>query len=210
MQNARRTVLACLIFAAVPPCFAATNAATKAGTQSSDTWQREPVSFVGIAFDRPLTSQIPKCPTIPGSSVADTAQASKLATPCYAGEFASIPTIHNTPDLGFYYETTAMLDKGIPTAFIVKTDAENYGKLLTAFTQRYGRPHGLENGTVQNGIGASFDNQIARWAGKRISIKLEKRSQKITTTEATISDTAYWAEQASKSRAREAAGAEKL
>src|SRR5262249_11364745 len=60
--------------------------------------------------------------------------------------------------------------------------SSGYDTISNAFRAKYGKPTSLEKGTVQNHMGAAFDNEIALWVGKNAVIRMEKRKGKVDTS----------------------------
>ncbi|KWK79404.1 hypothetical protein WM16_07625 [Burkholderia ubonensis] len=121
----------------------------------------------------------------------------------------SYGAIWNTPKLGFGYAVNVMIEDGKPVSFVLQTGPENFSQLIDVLIQRYGPPAQTKSGTVQNGAGATFNNQSVRWIGKNVTINAEMRSGTVDKSKVFISDRAYWdtrqgeQEQAAKSGANQ-------
>ncbi|SAI59024.1 Uncharacterised protein [Bordetella ansorpii] len=186
-----------------------TSAAATKERNSKAPWKQEPDGFVGIKFGQPLPATIRDCPRSRFGGVAYE-QLAGLGL-CYGGlSRDSYGELHNMPQLGFGYNTNIMMDKGTPVSFVLTTSSDNYSRLLEAFTSRYGPPHSVESSTVQSRAGASYDNHTAEWLGPKVRIVVEKRSDRVDTSEARISDRPYWQEVAKKSRQKATEGASQL
>ncbi len=57
---------------------------------------------------------------------------------------------------------------------------EKYDEMTSAFLARYGTPTDRETEPLQNRLGAHFLNEILRWTGKVLSIRLEKYGADVT------------------------------
>jgi hypothetical protein len=58
--------------------------------------------------------------------------------------------------------------------------AEKYEEMKNTFLERYGPPTQRETEPVQNRMGTQFLNEILRWSGRAVLIRLEKYGTKIT------------------------------
>ena len=68
---------------------------------------------------------------------------------------------------------------GMDTVMLAFT-VEKYEEMKRTFLERYGAPTQRETKPVQNRMGAQFVNEILRWSGKVVLIRLEKYGTNIT------------------------------
>jgi hypothetical protein len=64
--------------------------------------------------------------------------------------------------------------------------ASSYDTMASAFTERYGPPTTTKKETIQNRMGASFQNELLFWRGPNISILLQKYGSKLDDGNATF------------------------
>ncbi|MCA8048051.1 hypothetical protein [Burkholderia arboris] len=156
-------------------------------------WSKEPDGFLGIKFGElfPDSSILPDCPK--DGAHTDFPAVFKMSSMCFEGYGrSSYGTIWNTPKLGFGYEVNVMITDGRPVSFVLVTPPENFSQLADVLIQRYGPPSQSKTGTVQNGAGATFNNQALQWIGKNVTINAEMRSGTVDQSKVFISDRAYW------------------
>ncbi|MBM2769894.1 hypothetical protein [Burkholderia anthina] len=175
------------------------------------TWTKEPDGFLGFKFGEPFpdSGTLPDCPK--DGSHTDYSAVFKMSSMCFDGYGrSSYGTIWNTPKLGFGYEVNVMISDGKPVTFVLATKPENFSQLADVLIQRYGPPSQSKTGTVQNGAGATFDNQSLKWIGKKVTINAEMRSGTVDQSKVFISDRAYWDARQSEQDQAAKSGADQL
>lgn len=64
--------------------------------------------------------------------------------------------------------------------------SSNFYQIKVAFVERYGEPTSRRSQTVQNRMGAQFENEILEWTGEKVVIDLQKYSSKLPDSRASI------------------------
>jgi len=139
---------------------------------SQPDWQKEPSSFMGIEFGRPLSEQIPKCPTekIGSSEFLDHKAMRLLDKPCYTilGRFR---IMENYPNLGVLNEKPTILMAGdVPEGMFFRLPHYNWQKMLDLLKAKYGEPTLVEKSTNTTHGGAIVTGAEYKWIGKLVTL----------------------------------------
>lgn len=62
----------------------------------------------------------------------------------------------------------------------------SFYQIKVAFVERYGEPTARRSETLQNRMGAKFENEVLEWNGEKVLIELQKYSSKLTDSRAII------------------------
>jgi hypothetical protein len=82
--------------------------------------------------------------------------------------------------------TVIGFDSGGMDLVMLYFSSDSFPQIKGIFLERYGQPTARRNTTVQNRMGAQFENETLEWNGAKVSIMLEKYSTKVTESTAII------------------------
>lgn len=123
---------------------------------------KEPDSFMGIKFGEDLRSSLPRCPAV----ITETREL------CW--RHAGSGDDYEIWNTGLGQVTARLLSSKLEYLTIEFTSIHG-AELLAILSERYGPPLTLKTEPWKSKAGASFDNTIAEWIGKNISIRFEER-----------------------------------
>lgn len=165
------------------------------------SWAKEPESFLGIDFKKPLRAQ--NCPTkyISKNSqlvmmdfealknfdgvCIDTQDTTYKIQRGDSGKFK----LYNLPNLGFTYYVYINFKEGVVTSFNIYLEQSDFHTLLSAFKERYGAPTTTQSQIFKTMTGAEFDAAVVGWKGKAISILMYERLGRVDESSVLITDT---------------------
>ena len=81
---------------------------------------------------------------------------------------------------------TALLKNGVAQTLMVMIAADDFEQAEAAVTERWGKPAERKTGTIQNRMGASFDQIETRWARDGTILRGAKRGGKVDTATFTL------------------------
>jgi hypothetical protein len=143
-------------------CSLAAGQTTNAGNDiQRKTWPHEPEDFKGLKFGMTV-EEVRKI--MPFGQYA----CSSLSTG-YLCRFASDPFV-------FWFN----FENGKLATVNGDFDPAMFGLLEEAFVSKYGKPQKAENSTIQNRMGAAFDQREITWAGNVFAISLHRYGAKVT------------------------------
>ncbi|NWB73934.1 hypothetical protein HX805_15855 [Pseudomonas sp. G5001] len=178
-----------------------TSSAIAAKKPSTPTlWAQEPDSFMGLRFDQKVDATVPACPR--GTILSKTM--------CHEPPYTNLYTVRGGPEIGFGYSLAVFASPSGVESFYLTTNSDNFSKLVTLFTNKYGTPTQILNEPVKTKAGASFTNETLTWSGKKVEITIEKLAGDINTSAATISDIAATQRKAAEREAKASSNANKL
>jgi hypothetical protein len=185
-------------------------------------WEKEPEAFLGIKFNEPFS--VATCPTktygqyvktesldyeamksIEGVCVDTTDTLYKYQKP----ENGRYKLAH-LPAIGVGYAVNVQLKDGIVSKITIDMKQSAFDTMLTAFKDRYGAPTSIDSGTVKNNAGGEFSAADVLWKGKKISIRMYERLNRIDESYVVISDNAIMAAEVAARRAKVASEAQKF
>ncbi|WP_162831463.1 hypothetical protein [Paraburkholderia caffeinilytica] len=167
-------------------------------------WDKEPASFLGFEFGKPLPSDLVTCP----SSLRDLAL-NFTHTPCLQVD-EPIVKLWLAPELGFPYTNFEYLHDGNVASVTLQTSVDNYDALKSLLTTRYGPPTRTSTTVVKTMAGGEFSSEQCRWTGARISILLDQRHEKVDQSQVFVEDTALMRAVMDQAHAKQNEAASKL
>lgn len=123
------------------------------------SWVQEPRSFLGIQFGVPLDKSVPNCPHYDQSWY-------DFKRPC-AEAVSYFFVIHNIPD---FFDVYVELVNGNVESIDASFHDRSAEDVEQALIEKYGLPHIRRSETVQNRMGASFQNHKMTWKGRNIQV----------------------------------------
>lgn len=186
-------------------------------------WEKEPEAFLGIRLGEPFT--VAQCPTknlgqLTRIDTLDYEAITKLEGVCfdpldsgvkYAG--ASGPSSYklaNLPSLGIPYMVSVRVKASAVEKITIDLKQSNFAVLLDAFNHRYGPPTSVESGVVKNNAGAEFSARDVLWRGKKISIRMYERLNRVDESYVVVSDNALMEKEIEAIKTKRAAEAQKF
>ena len=163
-------------------------------------WTQEPDSFMGMRFDQKVDVELPVCPR--GTVLSKTL--------CHEPPYTNLYTVRGGPEIGFGYSLSVFSSGSGVESFYLTTNSDNFSKLVTLFTNKYGAPTQSSSEPVKTKAGASFTNETLTWSGKKVQITIDKLAGDINTSAATISDIAATQKKAAERAAKASSNANKL
>lgn len=152
---------------------------TASAANSKEPWPREPESFMGISLTRSLGDSMPKCT---GENLALT-----QTSLCHDEEvIPNYVSIYGGPKIGLGYNLAAKTREGEIQYISMEIGEVDFDKLLSIFTEKYGKPTSKEDEAIQTNGGAHLTNETYRWTGRKISIQLVRYSGDIDSSSAMI------------------------
>ena len=172
-----------------------------AQTQAAEKgWVKEPSSFLGIEFKKPLTVQ--NCPTtyisqnskmvmmdfealksMDGGCI-DTQEITSKYQRGDSGKFK----LFNLPNLGFTYKVYLNFKAGLVTSFTMELDQSDFSTLLNVFKDRYGAPTSSQTHVFKAKNGGEFNATEVAWKGKNTSIYMYERLGRLDESHVLITD----------------------
>jgi len=156
-------------------CMATSAVAAKKAAEPA-SWAQEPDSFMGVKFDQKFVYSVPECPA--GYEIPKDM--------CRGTPYQGLYSTKGAPSIGIGYGLSVMAKNGPVDYFYLTTNSENYLQLVQLFITKYGQPTKRTTESVKTKGGASFTNENLRWQGKKIEIAIEKYSDDINTSSATL------------------------
>lgn len=146
-------------------------------------WPQEPTTFLGIAIDSSLVSQMPECPKTRYSwEKEDRYDYSKIVSErlfCFeAPEYSVRADIHGDWPLGVL-SVSARLFEGRVVALTALTRHSSFADLSQLLTEKYGPPHQSWTEEYRNGLGNKFSGAVLEWRGRRIVLQYHEYVTKI-------------------------------
>ena len=188
----------------VPPPAAAAQTPAPAPAPAPEplapVWEKEPEAFLGVKLNEPFA--VPACPmeTIGQYYKTQTLNykaMKSLEGVCYnpnetsAGSGGSSTyRLANIPDVGVGYKVFVHLKNGGVNKITIELTQSNFAGLLSAFKDRYGEPTLVTTKTVKTQAGAEFSASDVMWRGKKISISMYERLNRVDESHVLISDNA--------------------
>jgi hypothetical protein len=185
-------------------------------------WDKEPDAFLGIHFNEPF--KVEPCPievigqyvktemldykamkSLPGVC-ADPTDASYR----YGKPESKTYKLANLPALGIGYKVNVQTKDSVVSKITIELAQSNFGVLLQAFKDRYGSPTEVKTETVKSNAGAEFSASDITWRGKKLSIAMYERLNRVDESYVVISDNLIMAQEISAQRAKRAAEAQKF
>jgi hypothetical protein len=184
-------------------------------------WEKEPDAFLGIKFNEPFN--VAPCPTkllqysrtevldyegmkaLEGICVDTTDSLYKYQKP----ENGRFKLMH-LPSLGIVYGVHAHTKDGAVSKITIDLKQSSFGVLLTAFKDRYGTPTSVESNMVKTNAGAEFNAADVTWKGKKLSIRMYERMNRVDESYVVISDNVIMEAEVAAQRAKRAAEAQKF
>jgi hypothetical protein len=137
------------------------------------TWVKEPSSFLGIAFGKPIGQLIPECPReSPGSSLYSWWN---LDHPCFE-PVSDFYSVHNISQFTKVYVTEIDGNAEFVTAIF---NTENAKEIGGAMIEKFGPPSFRKINMEQNRMGANFENLVMIWKGINIEIEFDSIGSRI-------------------------------
>jgi hypothetical protein len=205
----------------VPPA-AAAKAPEPAAEPAPKDWDKEPDAFLGIHFGEPF--KVEPCPikvlgqyvkteildydavkSLPGVCVDPTDASYKYGKP-----ENTTYKLANLPALGIGYKVSVQMKDAVVSKITMELDQSNFGVLLQAFKDRYGAPTEVKTDTVKNRAGGEFSATDVTWRGKKLSISMYERLNRIDESYVVISDNVIMAQEIAAQRAKRASEAQKF
>jgi hypothetical protein len=150
---------------------AALLAAPAAAAQTPAPWSSEPAAYRGVPW---------------GASTADL-KAKKLNVEkpitLKNGKVAVIGSL-TVGTVSVEEAWTFVADKLVSVYW--RFPAGDFDKLAVTLTEKYGQAHSTENKTLQNAVGATFQNVTYSWNGAKVSIWISKYGSNVTKGSATF------------------------
>ena len=167
---------------------------------SVPVWEKEPEAFLGVKLNEPFA--VPACPmeTIGQyykTQILNYNAMKSLQGVCYNPNETSTGSggsstyrLANLPDVGVGYKVFVHLKNGAVSKITIELTQSNFAGLLSAFKDRYGEPTLVTTKTVKTQAGAEFSASDVMWRGKKLSISMYERLNRVDESYVLISDNA--------------------
>ncbi len=152
-------------------------------------WPQEPTSFLGIQFGQPLLASVVACPKITEYGITRY-EWPNFGRPCFS-PYSGTPGMYEVYNLHIFYETTVTEVNGKVEYISTRFKSWNALSVAQALKEKYGPPHYEKIVTVQNRMGASFDNHKLGWSGINIMISYESIDTKVDEGAVRVSTAIY-------------------
>jgi hypothetical protein len=142
----------------------------------AQAWQQEPVAVFGLKLGEPLTaSDIPMCPPYrPGYGLPDALCIEKMSGP-YAEKMATL----NALPINEVYSASVHLQNSQVSSLHLDFKHDHYAKLRAILIERYGPPTKSSIAEIKTRTGLSVPAETLEWVGKKNSLRLFERFQRI-------------------------------
>lgn len=157
----------------------------------ASVWALEPEAILGIKIGAPLSESVPACPVDAHGLHVEP----QPTTMCWVRLTSkNVYEIENTPGPGIRIWDVLVETVGGTVEYVSFTfrylDHMDMAELLKA---RYGAPTSVRDNTVQNRMGATFNQQVLEWSGPNVELVYESRSGRVDEGAVTLT-TRRWLE----------------
>lgn len=158
---------------------------------------------MGINLDGDIVRDIPECGS--GHMTGSDLCREKSYSPRYV-------ELDGVPPLGLSYHVAlgALLKGSRIESLSLTGNTRDFDKLSQIFISKYGQPTESSSTQVKTKSGASFQNDILRWSGVRVSILLTRYADDINTYAAMVTNKAVASAAAQDDAKKISDGASKL
>lgn len=129
---------------------------------TTKTWAAEPDSYRGVKFGTQLEVAREKAGL---SNPGTLARPSGAKTTCFGD--------NRIADLRIM-ETWAFDESDTLMSVRLSFESAGYETLRDVFVDKFGKPHSARTETVQNGLGAKFENEQLDWHGVGVHVQLQR------------------------------------
>lgn len=194
-----------------------------APTPDPKSWDKEPESFLGIRLGERLT--VPACPIrnigqLTRIDTLDFEAIRKLEGVCFDPRDTSVkypgpagPSFYkliNVPSLGIPYSVSVRMKADVVEKVTIDLKQTNFSVLVDVFNQRYGAPTSVDTSMVKSNSGVEFSVRDVLWQGKKISIRMYERLNRIDESYVVVSDNALMEREVETIKAKRASEAQKF
>ncbi|MGB7547458.1 MAG: hypothetical protein WBM14_06905 [Terracidiphilus sp.] len=140
-------------------------------------WPQEPDSFLGIRFGQPLRASVVECPHVTENGYTSY-DWPNFGRPCFTPSEGS-PGAYDVYNLGTFYDIYVYEVNGKVECITTKFKAWRADAVAQALTEKFGAAHLDKIVTVQNKMGASFDDRTLTWKGTNVEIDFDSIGSKV-------------------------------
>lgn len=138
------------------------------------SWPQEPNSFLGIQFGKPLLSSVRECPSV--TEYGYTAYREFEANyPCF-GKYGNSYIVYNVHT---FYEVYPVEVNGKVESISAIFKSRFADDITQALTEKFGSARLNKTITVQNRMGASFEDHTLKWIGASVEIDFNSIESKV-------------------------------
>lgn len=148
-------------------------------------WAQEPDSFAHIKFGSPLRDSVPECPKDETSGITTYKWYAEGQGPCYAPS-GDHKIVHNVPSFIDVYVTEYDGKVEDIVATFSREEGRNSDLMKRALIEKFGPAHSRTVLRMQNGVGATYNDEVLEWKGKNITLSFDPMSEDITTGAITV------------------------
>lgn len=168
-------------------------------------WNQEPDSFMGVKLNGDIVYDLPECPRLsPGQEPTSLCRDKAYTADYY--EIKGLPKL----GLSYFYSLNTMLSDRRIEYLYLSGNTRDFDKVKALFISKYGQPSTSTVQAVKTQAGATFENDILIWKGRRVTISLNRYSDDINTFGASVSNNEVAASVAMKKAAKANEAASKL
>jgi len=149
-------------------------------------WPQEPASFLGIQLGKPMRESVRECPWEDqyGHKSYRWYETNAICFEQYGVDFI----IYNVPT---FYKVYATEVNGTVEDVAAIFKAANAPEVAQALAEKFGGAHLDAVKTVQNSMGASFDDHVLIWKGPNAEIDFDSVGSKVDEGSVAVYTTAY-------------------
>ena len=147
-----------------------------AASSHAARWEKEPDSFMGMKFGKPL----PECTKVTlydGRTQYDYPTISREGHLCFTrpSGFETMPRAVNLPDIGTTITASwlYLVDERFEGMHL-EFESSDYGRMESLFIARYGNPTDRVPVTLKNKMGLSMESVELFWRGRSITVRLAR------------------------------------
>jgi hypothetical protein len=140
-------------------------------------WPQEPDSFLGIKFGQPLRASLVECPQVTENGYTNYDWPG-FGRPCFAPS-KGLSGAYDVYNLATFYYTIIYEVNGKVECITTKFKTLRADAVAQALTEKFGAAHVDKTVTVQNKMGASFDDHTLTWRGTNVEIDFDSIGSKV-------------------------------